>query len=105
MRYRTVMSVLPDEPGTPQDALERDRLERLSQAYKAVFLGAPTKEDQELVMTDLANVTGFFRSAHPANDDLAFENGKRAVFERLFQMVELPDDEIAAVATADVVEG
>ena len=101
MRYRTVASILPDEPGSPQDALERDRLKRLAQAYKAVFLASPTKEDQELVMTDLANVTGFFRAAHPV-DDLAFENGKRAVFERLFQMVELPDDEIVAVATADV---
>lgn len=58
---------------------------RCRSAYQAVFRGHPTKEDQEIVLADLASYSGFFMY-HPkeaSDGDLRYGEGRRSVFGRV----------------------
>jgi hypothetical protein len=64
---------------------------RLTHAYKAVFYGDPSKEDQQLVLSDLANFSSW-RSVCPStvsDAELRSTEGRRAVFGRIFQFADL----------------
>lgn len=75
---------------------------RIGQAYQAVFLGQPTKDDQEIVLMDLANYTGFYRVTGPGGtpDQMPFDNGKRAAFGRVFRFLRMSNDEFASLEAA-----
>ena len=80
---------------------------RLSDAYKAVFInGNPGNEDNDLVMSDLANFTGYFAASPPGTTDadLREANGMRAVFARILSLSELPLVQLRSLREAALVE-
>ena len=72
---------------------------RLFSAYNRFRSGETTREDAELIIADLANFTGFYR-VHPPDDALAFQEGKRAAFGRLFYFLNLSEAEARALSEA-----
>jgi len=72
---------------------------RLFAAYNRFRSGEASSEDAELIVADLANFTGFYR-VHPPDDALAFQEGKRAAFGRLFYFLNLSEAEARALAQA-----
>jgi hypothetical protein len=80
---------------------------RLSDAYRAVFInGNPSKEDSEIVMSDLANFSGYFSVSPPGTSDadLREANGARAVFARILSLSELPLVQLRSLREAALVE-
>lgn len=84
---------------------------RLATAYQRVFLGNPTNDDQNLVLVDLANATGFYRVTPPGptqtRDDIVFNEGMRAAFGRIFRFLNMTDqerDSLAAASRASSIE-
>jgi hypothetical protein len=68
---------------------------RLSEAYQRVFTGGADANDAQIVLTDLANETGFYRvnDYGVSADDRAFSDGKRAAFARIFQFLRMSNEE------------
>lgn len=80
---------------------------RMSDAYRAVFInGNPSKEDSDLVMSDLAAFTGYFAASPPGTSDadLREANGARAVFARILSLSELPLAQLRSLREAALVE-
>lgn len=80
---------------------------RISDAYRAVFInGNPSKEDSEIVMSDLANFSGYFAVSPPGTGDaeLREANGARAVFARILSLSELPLVQLRSLREAALVE-
>lgn len=75
----SLSEVVPDAPRGSEAEL------RLTNAYKAVFTGHPGAEDTDLVLTDLANSSGYFRTLGPGRtqDERAFDDGRRWLFARI----------------------
>lgn len=87
---------------------------RLEEAYNAVFTGHGSKEDAEIVLSDLANFTGFYRvnGIGVSGEDRAFADGMRLAYGRIFRFLNLTDAERRALefaareeALADTEEG
>lgn len=76
--------------------------QQLVAAYGEVF-GKQT-EAVELVLSDLAAHTGFYRVEPPSGDLSAYQagysNGLRAAFGRLFQFLSLSDEQLRALEEA-----
>jgi hypothetical protein len=72
---------------------------RLFAAYNRFRKGEASGEDAELIIADLASFTGFYR-VHPPDDALAFQEGKRAAFGRLFYFLNLTEAEARLLAEA-----
>lgn len=69
-------------------------MERLAQAYVHVFRGNPTKEDQEIVLADLHNESGFSKVFVPGpRVNLNFEEGKRYTYGRIHRFLAMGNDE------------
>ena len=64
---------------------------RLAQAYQAVFGGNGTQEDAELVLADLANVSGFYavEDADVSATARAFADGRRDLMNRILRMSQM----------------
>lgn len=76
---------------------------RIALAYQRVFTGSPNGEDQGLVLTDLANYTGFYRVTPPETGDrdvIVFNEGMRAAYGRIFQYLRMSDAEIQSLELA-----
>lgn len=74
--------------------------EKLVAAYREVFkIG---REEAEIVLADLAEHSGFYRFTPPANGelDMAFNEGKRAVFAHIFSFLRMSDEEIRNLEAA-----
>lgn len=70
-------------------------------SYDRVFRGhGATPADCQLVLADLAHISGFYRVAHPGHDNLAFEQGKRYVFGHIFNLLRASEHEMAAMEMA-----
>lgn len=88
-------------------------VEELAKAYNDVFRGNPDKAQQEMVITDLANQSGFYKVSVPGEDtSLHFETGKRFLFGRIFQFLNMSQMEwdelhvaVRQEAMIDSVEG
>lgn len=64
-------------------------------AYRRVLVeGNSTQQDRDLVLADLANLTGFYRiSLADASDaELRFAEGKRAVMARIIHHLRMPPE-------------
>ena len=76
MDIRSIGTILPagERRGNKAQA-------RVQSAYAALFAGNGTQEDAELVLTDLANDTGFYRYTGPEATDaeLRFYEGQKSV--------------------------
>ena len=83
-----------------------DAERRLVQSYQAVFHGSPTKQDQEVVLSDLFSFGDLFTVAAP-DEELITREGRRQVAYRILRFLQLQDAERFAlfeVAQAAVVE-
>ncbi|MDJ0894808.1 MAG: hypothetical protein QNJ92_06670 [Alphaproteobacteria bacterium] len=77
------------------------RVLRLRQAYVAVFSGQGKKEDAEIVLTDLADFCGWFKTGQGLSDaDLREMDGRRQAYERIFTFLRLTEAEVEELAEA-----
>lgn len=74
----------------------------IGEAYRRVFLGNPSRADQEAVLADLAAKCGWNQITAPgvASEQLWFNEGKRAAFGELFAHLALSHDDVAAFEVA-----
>jgi hypothetical protein len=72
----------------------------LAGAYQRVFHGNPSQRDQEIVLLDLADFSGFYRVTVPGAEDLAFREGMRAMYGRIFRYIRMTNDEIRSLEEA-----
>lgn len=87
--------------------------ETLAEAYRHVFRGNATSAEQQIVLADLENESGFVKVVIPGPDvSPDFENGKRYVFGRIFRFLAMTREENDALhhaarneALADAQEG
>jgi hypothetical protein len=101
MRYfRSLVSLLSRLRPASDSAVDL----AIAGAYQRVFTGNPSEEDQNLVLIDLANVSGFYRVTSPAvgasRDDILFNEGQRAVYARIFRFLRMSDAEMISLETA-----
>lgn len=75
---------------------------RLTQAYQAVFRGSPSRDDQELVLADLAYLSGFsmVSPATVPDAELRFTEGKRFLFATLKARLNLAPNDMEAIENA-----
>lgn len=80
----------------------RDGQYVLSRAYQEVFRGSPDRNQQQMVLADLAAATGFYRvSPASANStELAYREGQRAAFAHIFGHLSLSPDDMGALENA-----
>lgn len=71
------------------------RTKALADAYNRMFSGEGDKEDAQIVLSDLANWTGFYRVNGPETgaDERAWADGSRSAFGRIFRFLRLSDIE------------
>ena len=79
---------------------------RLAQAYQAVFGGNSTQEDADLVMADLANVSGFYavEDANVSATARAFADGRRDLMNRILRMTQMSPEQRNALYQAALAE-
>ena len=87
----------------------------LAASYRRVFVdGGADKKDAQVVLTDLANFSGFYRVTGPgfSSDDRAFADGMRAAYGRVHNFIRTTPEEARqleeaarAQAIADAEEG
>ncbi len=74
-------------------------LQVLADAYSKVFSGQGSDVDASIVLTDLGNFSGFYEvTSTPDRDMLAYREGMRAVYARIFNFVRMTDEERNHVA-------
>jgi hypothetical protein len=85
---------------TRAQSLEADI--RRTQAYQSVFRGSPTREDQEIVLSDLRSFTGFDKvsPASVSGEMLRQAEGKREAFARIWQHLSLSPADVLALENA-----
>ncbi len=75
----------------------------LGEAYRRVFKGNPSRADQETVLADLAAKMGWNQVTAPgvaSNEQLWFNEGKRASFAFIFAQLSLSGDDVVALENA-----
>lgn len=81
MKYwRSVSQLFQDRRASVQ------KTKRLHDAYRRVFQGSPSEEDQEIVLADLAYYAGFSMVSipdHTSDAQLRHNEGKRDLFARI----------------------
>lgn len=75
---------------------------RLSQAYRAVFNGQPSREQQQIVLTDLHAQCGFTQvsPSNVASGELRYREGMRAAYALIHAHLTLSPDDVAAIENA-----
>ena len=85
----------------PQSRLQAEA--RIAVAYQRVFTGSPNSEDQNIVLVDLANFTGFYRVTPPETgnrDTVVINEGMRTAYGRIFQYLRMSDVEVLSLEVA-----
>lgn len=75
----------------------------LAEAYQQVFAGNATYDAAQVVLADLADFTGFYAVSNDPKH-MAFNEGKRAVFHRIFRSLHMTAEEKHALAEAARIE-
>lgn len=71
-----------------------EAIETLANAYNNVFMGNPTKAEQQIVLADLECESGFVQVVIPGPEvSLEYENGKRFLFGRIFRFLRMSMEE------------
>lgn len=67
----------------------------LARSYQRLFTGHGSERDAQIVLTDFAAYTGFYRVNGPGigGEDRAFSDGMRAAYGRLHGFLRMTDDE------------
>jgi len=90
-------------PGVKRQATaKRDQ----AAAYQRLFAGHGGAEDAELVLVDLAEFSGFYKTSPPGTTDgeLRFREGARFVFAHIRSLLGLTEAELQALETAARIE-
>lgn len=87
----------------PGDRRSEEAQEKLRRAYQSVFSGKPTKQEQEVVLSDLFSFGDLFTVALP-EENLSLREGRRQLAYRVFRFLELADAERTAIAVAAITE-
>ena len=68
--------------------------QRLREAYEHLFTGQGSPEEAEMVLSDLARHSGYYNTASPdvSTEELWCREGKRELFGRILQFLNLPDE-------------
>lgn len=79
---------------------------RLQSAYAQFAAGNANKEDAEMILVDLATVSGYFAVNEPGVSNEALQNmeGARRVYGRIVRMVNMTSTELAALIEAATIE-
>lgn len=79
---------------------------RLSSAWNAIAKGEGSKEDFELVLVDLSELSEYFAIAQPdaSGADLMRREGKREVFSRILFLLDRPNSFMTEVMRATLDE-
>lgn len=79
---------------------------RLVEAYQAVFGGNGTKQDAEIVLADLTNVSGVYavESADVSATGRAFADGRRDLMMRILRMAKMTAEQRSALFDAVMAE-
>lgn len=74
----------------------------LTMAYRRVFQGNPSREDQQIVLSDFAAKCGWntITPSNVASKELWRREGKREAFAELFGHLSLSEEDIAAMENA-----
>lgn len=90
---------------------------RRTEAYRNLFNGNGGREDAEIVMTDLADMTGYFRrpsyaewmvktkSPHGFELHSALSNARAEVLQHIMGFLNMSEDELVALEKAARLEG
>lgn len=71
-----------------------EAVETLANAYNNVFMGNPTKNEQQIVLADLECESGFVQVVEPGPGvSLDYETGKRFMFGRIFRFLKMTTEE------------
>lgn len=95
-RWRSLTNLFPDRKAAYQ------REYRLTEAYTNVFRGSPSREDQDLVLTDLAFHAGWSMVTPPERPAsvLRHNEGKRSLFAHIWARLSLSDEDKMAIENA-----
>lgn len=65
---------------------------RVKEAYKAFVDGRASRDDADLIMLDLAKVSGYYHVTPPgtSSDDVQRAEGARSVYARIVYMLNMP---------------
>lgn len=96
MNFANLWGLFPQ----PQNLYAREQ--RLTRAYNNVFRGNPSKEDQDLVLVDLAYHSGFsmVSPSDVSDAELRTREGKRALFALIRSKLTLTPRDIDALDNA-----
>lgn len=85
-----------------KDAGEEEIIDRLTDAWNAFVEGRASREDAEVILTDLASESEFFYIAPPdaTGDHLKYREGKRALYGRILFLLDRPTSFMEAVRRA-----
>ena len=86
--------------GRPKKAATAQQ--RLVDAYRKVFTGHGSKEDAEIVLSDLGVHTGFYQvmPADVTAEQLRFREGQRDAFARILSCLRMSEAELLALEEA-----
>jgi len=75
---------------------------RLLQAYRSVFQGQPSRQQQDMVLADLAAQSGFYKVSHESvsSSALTYREGKRALFAQIFSALSLSPNDMSQLENA-----
>ena len=80
----------------------RARKLELSRRYERLFSGQGSASDAKIVLAHLADTSGFYRVTPPGCGDVAFNEGKRAVFGVIFEHLNLTPEEKDALGARSI---
>lgn len=75
---------------------------RVTQAYRAVFTGSPSPEDQQIVLADLLHQSGFSRVTRSDVSDTALRQreGMRELYSHIYRHINLSPADVLSLENA-----
>lgn len=95
--------IFAEKPGGKRTATAQQRLRT---AYSAVVSGNGSREDAEIVFSDLADFSGYFGTTPPGveSTEMWYREGRRSVMERIIALADPTPEEKRALSEAVKVE-
>jgi hypothetical protein len=97
-RWRSIVNIFGI--GQPSKGLTAEL--RRTEAYRAVFHGSPSREDQEIVLADLLAKSGFNAVSDEtvSSDALRYREGRRSFYSEVFAYLSLSPSDVTALQNA-----
>jgi hypothetical protein len=96
--WRSLSQIVPRKANSEN----YERAVRLTQAYKNVFTGNPSRDDQQVVLADLHALSGFQKvSPHGTTTEALWRiEGARTLYATIFAHLSLSDADVFALENA-----